>query len=286
MNSNRICVFSNYSRCQNSIKSSNPFGIICPDHMHELFSMAMKEDTLIYPTHKAVCRKQVISSIPNSKKLLPFPIKIDPPNENGKICILEDTKMYTIVREFVNELNLTEVDERINEVIFLICGLITNGTCMMAPGIGPQLGTYMSFLASYHQAESLKLMWRNIKVRCISTNNNNDFLYPMTKLPMIYLILLAYVETSKVKTTNGESMLCIPANIYLDIDRQAFVLSNIDDPINPICLNKESATYTSPLILAGEREVDTSGWPSLFNRSLFGSGNTLGHQRLLRVCNP
>ena len=283
-NQNRLCIFSNYTRCQHSMKSSHPFEIICSYHMNEIFSMAMKEDTLFfYSTNKVVCRKQVLSSVPNNKKLLPFPIKISPENEEGKICILDENRLYTIVREFIMELNLNEIDEKINDIIYLICGLITNGTCMLAPNVGVQLGSYMSFLANYHQAESLKLAWANIKVRCHS--NGNTFLYPMTNLPMIYLLLLSYVEASTVRTTtNAQSMISIPANIYLDLDRHAFVLSNIDDPINSFCLNKEGATYTSPLILAGERQVTTSGWPSLFNRSIFGSGSNMGHPRLINFC--
>ena len=156
---------------------------------------------------------------------------------------------------------------------------------MMAPSVGTQLGSYMSFLSDYPQAEALKLMWQNISIRCIFNDPHRNILLPMIQLPTIYLILLAYVELSTVKTTQGGSIVSAPANIYLDMDSHAFVLCNFDDPIQPIALNKENSTYASPLILAGERQIETSGWPSLFNRGIFGSGSNLGHRPLLRICN-
>ena len=284
MGSNKICIFSSYSRCQNPTRGSNPFAIICPYHINILFFMGMHEDLLSFPDGNKIFRKQVLSNIPNNKKLLPAPLKIDPPAENGKVCILDDIKMLAIVREYVHGLNLTESEARKQEVVYLICGLITNGTCMLGPTVGIQLGAYMSFLAGYNNGDTLKLMWRNTKIMCICQGQH--FLYPMSELPSIYQILLAYVELSTIKMSQGGPQYAMMPNIILDLDKNAFVLVNIDDPVQPIALNKDNATYTSPLILAGERSTDTGNWPSLFNRGIFGSAMHFGHQRPMRMCYP
>ena len=279
-----ICLFVNYSRCQNSTRGVQPFGIICPYHMNLIFLMSMKEDLLAFNNYKTIYKKQILSYISNSKKLLPFPLKIHPEDENGEPCFLDgDGQMYTLVREWLNEINLTEPADRIEEIVCLICGLITDGRYMFSPSLGPQLGEYMTFLNDTINKEMLKSIWNNVKVRCI--RGNNHFLYPMLKLPKIYQILLTYIEVSTVKITDpaiGITMLCFPPNIILDLDRKAFILINIDHPIYPIALNKENATFCTPLILAGERTIETGA--TLFNRGSFSTGTTFGQQRLMKVC--
>ena len=287
-NSPSVCLFQTLNRCQNSTRGPSPFGIICPYHMNQLFQMNMKEDIISFPDRKVVRRIQVISNIPNSKKLLPFPITIDPAHESGEICFLDNVQMYSSVREFVHEINLSESVEKIEEVICLLCCLISDGRGYMfgpSPSLGQQLGHYMSFLGpNTLGTEMLKLMWKNVKVRC--TKGDTNFLYPMTKLPIIYQILLAYVELSTVTTNVGtSSIVSLPANIFLDLDKQAFVLTNIDDPVQPIALNKDNATFCSPLILSGERITEkSSSYPSLFNRGVVTNGIACGQHSLFRVC--
>lgn len=250
------CVFENLGlgRCDN--RSTVDFGCICNEHMNSLLNMRVVKDKIVSKFTSKMIMKQVLTDSKDGL-LLPFPFDIEPLNENGTTCV-NSNLLNSLTNRFVSQLNLTTPE--MNSIVKgAFQGLFSNGYVLYHPAIGDSLRNFQIFLRN-GIAKDISQRWQNIKLTVLykdAQNQVRSFLFPATKLPIFYQIVLYYVEVSthrNVAAGANEPLITFQPNVILSLISHSFEKIN-DNETNPIYILKHEATWASPLILAGESHV-------------------------------
>lgn len=246
------CVFQNIGgTCDKRVL----FGCFCTKHMRLMFGMDCVEDTIVTKRYTKTILKQVFT-LPTNNIILPFPYKI---TEDGKFCLLR-SEANDIISQYVSQLPIQ--DDASGQVRKRIAALWLS-FCMsgyfVTENIGGSAGLFQDYIKSAQAYYDSKFNNCFIDIYGLgqpASGALNDF-------PIIYKILLQYVEFSTIKRREDvnpnnadQEMRTFQPNLILDLEKRAFVIVN-DTNSETVCYKTDKGTFASPIIIAGTRQSNS-----------------------------
>uniref|UniRef100_A0AAU8GBW1 Uncharacterized protein n=1 Tax=Faxonius propinquus nudivirus TaxID=3139431 RepID=A0AAU8GBW1_9VIRU len=244
------CMFAGALTC-GSRMSGTKASIVCDLHFDKIFRMKVQDDLLVSSSGQITPTKLVFTEDPGDpSNVMPFPFKFT--NNNTELC-LDDNALIGLIHNFiVSNSNLRHVQqEDIDRIVHILATWISSGQYVnLASGNSPMDFLQFTYAYENHLQKSWEKCWITVM-----DDNQSTFNFPMSKMPIFYQVLFDHMECSTIKSSNASiPIIGIPPNIVLNSKEMKFVTLKTDGP-NKIFLHKDGATFASPIIMAGVREV-------------------------------
>lgn len=224
-------------------------GCICANHFRLLFNMEIVHDTLItFSGQKQYKTKQVLTG--PTENIIPFPFRY----VEDKFCLVKP-QLESSFREHIQRIP-TKSDADRHKLLRLVQGMLLNTYVMInnARDICVQLAAIGEYLSEHAGALSVRTDTIQINVKTAANQYTN---VSLSKFPVFYRLVLYYMEASII-TVPAVGAGAVATNHYLpwnvEVDAVTGYIRHraLASPYDT-CIQKDDATWASPLIVRGTR---------------------------------